>query len=254
MQASTHFIAFRPWGRVHGAALLVIFAITVGLPLGTLRLHSARMVEAVAIGLGCVLLASELCPLIWYGSQGVPWGDLLPLDLCDLTVFTTAAALFLRRPFLYELAYFWGMGGTLQALLTPELQNGFPSLDFWFFFVPHGMVMVGVIYATAVLGLRPWPRSILRVFLCTAALAVLVTPVDWLLHANYLFLCRKPEAASLLNYLGPWPWYLLSLVPVTLAFLVLGYLPFWWKDRWARTHGAKTGAARVRRRGVHPPP
>jgi len=48
-----------------------------------------------------------------------------------------------------------------------------------------------------------------------------------LLGANYLYMMKKPEHASLLDVLGPHPWYLVWIEGIMiLSFLVL-YLPFW---------------------------
>jgi hypothetical integral membrane protein (TIGR02206 family) len=71
----------------------------------------------------------------------------VPLDLCTLSVFLTASVLVARSPRLYEIVYFWGLGGTTQALATPELYQGFPSDAFIFFFAGHGLVVIGVVNA-----------------------------------------------------------------------------------------------------------
>ena len=36
-----------------------------------------------------------------------------------------------------EVAYFWGIGGTAQAILTPDLKFAFPDLRFLSFFIAH---------------------------------------------------------------------------------------------------------------------
>jgi hypothetical integral membrane protein (TIGR02206 family) len=51
-------------------------------------------------------------------------------------------------------------------------------------------------------------------------------PVNRLTGGNYLFLSRKPEGGSLLDLLGPWPWYILSLEAVALLLFTILYLPF----------------------------
>jgi len=52
-----------------------------------------------------------------------------------LSVYLTAWALITRSPRVYEVVYFWGLGGTIQALLTPDLLQGFPSAAFVSFFL-----------------------------------------------------------------------------------------------------------------------
>jgi hypothetical integral membrane protein (TIGR02206 family) len=57
--------------------------------------------------------------------------------------------------------------------------------------------------------------------------------VNALLDTNYGYMNGKPEAASLLDHLGPWPWYLLSLQGVAFVFFGLLLLPF------RRNHGKR---------------
>ena len=80
-------------------------------------------------------------------------------------------------------------------------------------------------------GSFPGPRSILRVWLITVAYGLVMLPVNHVLDTNYLFIAYKPLTPSLLDWLGPWPWYLLTLQPVIVVVMALCYLPFWWSDR-----------------------
>src|SRR2546430_11993464 len=77
----------------------------------------------------------------------------LPVQLCDVGGFVAAAALLWRQPLLVEVAYFWGLGGTLQALLTPDLQDHFPSFPYLQFYVTHDLVILAALFL--VIGLGP---------------------------------------------------------------------------------------------------
>src|SRR5882757_5227538 len=47
----------------------------------------------------------------------------LPMQLCDWALFAVVAALLGRWQTSFELAYFWGLCGTIQALFTPAIAS-----------------------------------------------------------------------------------------------------------------------------------
>jgi len=169
-------------------------------------------------------------PADWLAARAMnfmTWEQVLPLHLCDLASFTGAAALIWRHRFAAELTYFWAMAGTLNGLITPSLQFAFPHPAFLSFFMLHGAVVATAAYLIA--GRRLWPRpgAVWRVFGASLVYLVLIAGLNALLGTNFAFLCRKPDTASIMDALGTWPWYVGVLVPLTLVFYSILYLPFW---------------------------
>ena len=76
----------------------------------------------VCRSLAVVILANETSWWVWLAFHGVYRADYaLPLQLCDLACFASAAALWTRRPLLVELTWFWGLAGTANGLITPDV-------------------------------------------------------------------------------------------------------------------------------------
>jgi hypothetical integral membrane protein (TIGR02206 family) len=127
----------------------------------------------------------------------------------------------------FEVAYFWGLGGTLQAVLTPNLPFGFPDWRFISFFTSHCGIIIGVVFLMLTRRYRPFPMSIVRVFLWSEFYFVVTFVTDKLTDFNYGFLLHKPEAFSILSFLSDsWPLYLLQLHGVALLFFLGLYAPF----------------------------
>lgn len=139
---------------------------------------------------------------------------------------------------LFELAYFWGLGGTSQALLTPDVVGHWPMFTCVRFFVEHGAIVVGVCVLLFGVGLRPWPGAVWRAWWVTLVMAVVMLGINALLRAtvapdaNYMYLCGPPKKPSLYDYFGPWPWSLVTLVAVGTVVFTLLYAPYWIADRW----------------------
>lgn len=167
-----------------------------------------------------------LGPAVRAGIYGMPLAEHLPLHLCGMTVTLGGFMLWLRSYRLYQVLYYWGTGGALVALVTPDVVQAFPHPEFFLFFMSHGLGFMSIMFATLVMGFRPRPRSLLIVMPITAAYALLMYPVNLLLGSNYLFLLAKPAQPSPLDWFGPWPSYLPGLVGMAAVALVLLYIPF----------------------------
>ena len=176
-----------------------------------------------------VLLAVDAITFILRPVVTGTWSarDSLPLALCDAALVLPAIVCWLPRWQLgVELTYFWGLTGTLQAVLTPDLSTPFPHLAFIQFVVGHLGIVVAALYLVVGLGLEPRRGSVPRVFAITAAYTACVGVVDALTGGNYMYLADRPAHASLLSVLGPWPWYLASAAVVAFTMLLVLDAPF----------------------------
>jgi hypothetical integral membrane protein (TIGR02206 family) len=212
--------AFRLFGPDHWGALAMTAVIAA------LLIVFARRLRGAGRFLALIILGTELVdPIVSAATGRLSWQQGLPLELCDLAAFATAYALWTRGQAAFELAWFWGLAGTLQALLTPTVAYGFPHPEYFRFFVLHAGIVIGVLYLGPGLGLAPRRGAVWRVYGWTAIYAACVALVDWALSANYFYLCRKPEG-SILEHLGPWPWYIVAGAVIGAALFLLLDLPF----------------------------
>ena len=155
------------------------------------------------------------------------WEKELPLQLCDWAMVAIIVAFLTGRERWLEVAYFWGIGGTVQAIITPDLHYAFPDIRFMSFFVGHSGIVIGIIFLMVVRGFRPHFNSIWRTFAWTEFYFVITITVDLITGANYGYLLHRPEAASLLNLLSDSrPLYLFEMHLLALFFFLALYSPF----------------------------
>ena len=73
--------------------------------------------------------------------------------------------------------------------------------------------------------MRPKIGAWWKVFLRSQILLPVIGLINWILDANYMYLCNKPIANNPF-IMGEWPWYILIIeLTVLLHFLII-YLPF----------------------------
>jgi hypothetical integral membrane protein (TIGR02206 family) len=211
----------------HLAALAVTAAVCVALPL-TARAHPGPWTSVFSRGLAVLLLGAFFAYPLVIGLRGDYDLDFdLPLHLTDVVTVVAALALWGRRPLLVELTYFWGLTASVQAALTPALSedDGPSTFLFWNYFITHSGVVVGALFLVIGLGLTPRRGAVGRVFLATGAWATVAAVGNAITGGNYMYLSEKPETASVLDYLGPWPWYIVSSALLALALFTLLDLP-----------------------------
>ncbi len=177
--------------------------------------------------LAVLILANECSWWVWLGLQHT-WSAsyALPLQLCDVVAFVAAAALWFRHPLLVELTYFWGLAGTANGLISPDLAGHFPSYVFLQYFIAHGAIVAAALLLVVGLRIAPRQGAVRRVIAMTLGLFAVDVAVDLLTGANYMYLRHTPAVPSLLDLMGPWPWYLIAAAGLAVALFLALNLPF----------------------------
>jgi hypothetical integral membrane protein (TIGR02206 family) len=202
----------------------------------------------VARIIGVVLAADAITYTVALVAQGT-WSarTSLPLALCNAGVVIASVACWWRVAALVELTYFWGLAGTVQGVITPDLNVGFPHLVFFEYVAGHLGIVMAALFLVVGMGIVPRPGAVPRVFAITVGYTAVVGLVDALTGANYMFLRQPPGEWTLLRLLGPWPWYLASAAMVALVLFTLLDAPFWPGRRRAASGsgGPEGGGARA---------
>ncbi|OIJ27259.1 YwaF family protein [Nocardioides luteus] len=182
-------------------------------------------------------LAIPLTTIPLQGHEWVTDFDLfidLPLQLCDLAWVAAAIALWTHHPYPTALTCFWGLTLTTQGVFTPDVMD-FPDVSYFTFWGMHLMVVLAAVYLVFGMKLLPTWRAYGWTVATTAAWAVIAYVFDLALDANYGYLRYKPKFGSMLDLLGPWPFYILSeiaLISSVWALITLGL------RLWARQEGS----------------
>ena len=239
-------VPFQPFGAAHLVAIAVtvlaaaamVAAVRRSAPRGVPG-RSTRLARILAVALAVVLLANQVLGwiVVFMEDGGAVFvREHLPLHLCGASVLLSAVVLLTRHRLSYELVYFWGLAGAGNALVTPELVEGWPEYHFIRYFVSHGGIVAAAAFATWGMGMRPTLRSLLRAFAAMNVMAVVVGVVNLAFDANYMYLSVKPEVDSpFLQF--EWPWYIVWLELMGLLFFLLAYLPVGLEQWAARARG-----------------
>jgi len=217
-------IQFHMWDSSH---LLTIFIIVVLLILiFTLRKRLTPFRRPIRLIIGVLLILSRLSLDLWYITTD-QWTaqSSLPLELCSIASLLAGIMLLTKSRFLFEVLYFIAISGAVMAIVTPDLYFGFPQYRYIQFFFDHFLLILAPLLMIWLYHYQLTWRSVFKSLLFLNGLAAVVFIINQLISANYMFLREKPSGASLLDVLGPYPYYLLSLEFIALSLFFLLYLP-----------------------------
>ena len=225
------FILF---GTTHIVTIIAITLISIFLPLiykTKSEYQKSIMTKAIAFVIFCHVIISPYKDLYLLDNP-YDWREVLPFHMCDLSEIFLIFFLLGGPSILYKCAFFWGLAGATMAIITPDIE--FLDLDYAFFMVGHGMIIIGIMYATVALDNRPYAKDIVTVSLITA---LILLPITYLINyilgepANFWYLMQKPAGASLMDAFPEPPYHLLVTTPLAILMFCLIYIPYFVKDR-----------------------
>jgi hypothetical integral membrane protein (TIGR02206 family) len=209
---------FEPYGASHAVAAAVGLVGAVGVVALGRRLRGRPEEQRARRGFALLILVFTIPLQVrqWLPGE-FDLATSIPLQVCDLSWLVAVHALWTRSRRTSALLYYWGLTLTLQAVVTPTLGADFPDPEYVMFWGMHLMTIWAALLVTFGLGLRPDWRGFGFSVRCTLAWLVVVMVFNAVSGTNYGYLARKPDVASALDLLGPWPTYVLVEAAIVLA-------------------------------------
>jgi hypothetical integral membrane protein (TIGR02206 family) len=217
----------------HWVTLIVTIALCIVMPV--LVRQRPEWMDRVRLAMAGILLLN----IVLYQSYRITAGYWsastdLPMHLCAWANVVTALALLTRKPLFVEIAWCWVMTGSINALITPQLDNPFPEVPFIYFVIGHTGLITAVCTIVFGYGIRPRPGAWLRVMAASQLYFLSAIAVNAITNANYGFLdptdpFRNQTALAAFPNDGVWFYVTFEVVGAILFALVL--LPFRYESR-----------------------
>lgn len=224
------FILF---GTDHLVAISIVILTAVVLPI-FLKKTSLNTKNIFGYSLATILILNELAkPYYWSQFFDYDLLRVLPFHMCALSALSISLFLIIKKRILYEVAFFWGIGGGLMALLQPDTPLDFPDLVFIIFYLSHGGMLLAIGHATIALENRPYLDSVKRVILVSLVVLAVIYAINLILGppANYWYLGARPEGVSVMDLMPNPPKHIPIVVLLGLVMFSVIYLPYWIYDR-----------------------
>ncbi len=217
---------FETFSQQHFSVLLAIAILTFALLRWGRRLEEPKR-SSVAVylaGITCATVILDSVQKIMFGTYDYLVD--LPFFLCDLVAILLPFVIVFNNRKWIGILYFWAMAGTLQAILTPDLNDGFPSFHFFRYFIGHAGIIMTILYVISMDQIRIKWSDFVNAIIYAQVYIVGVHLMNQVLHSNYSYTMQKPEGASILDLLGPWPWYILFGEILMIFLFLLLMIPF----------------------------
>ena len=222
--------SFQTFSFEHNSYLLGLLLLWFILPLiGKKFLSKDQQRNVVFILIAVTLLQELLHYFFKINLNTFDIGQDLSLHMCGISVFISCYALYTKNQAAFELSFFWGLAGALQAVLTPDpTRFHFGYISTFWSFLSHGIIIMNVFWLIFVDNMRCRKNSLLNTILVTNGAIFIIGIINSAIGngANYWFICEKPSGDSPF-LIGEWPYYLFTFQLAGILFMSLIYLPMW---------------------------
>ena len=222
-----NYNSFELFGLSHWTAILIFIFLLIFLPFYSKSHLSINQQKSLGNLLGFLIFINfPIWVLLEFIGGSFDVKLHLPLHLCRFANLLLPFVMLRRNEFLFQILFYWGLSGMFQAIITPDIVQDFPHFHYFRFFIGHHLMIVALMYVIIVYKMKPTIEGLKNSFFGLNLFLVIAFLANILLDANYFWIMEKPPTGSLLDYMGPWPWYILTAEFLALAHFALAYFIF----------------------------
>lgn len=212
---------------VEHMAVVITFVILLAASILLYKAKGQSEKRALIVSMAWMVFISFLLLLfIEYCVFGFDHQKNLPLYLCNILCILLPVYARKLSHQVFDPLFYLIIGGTLHAVITPDLEYGFPHFIFFKYWIGHlGLVYV-ILLSYSLLNYKPTARGLWQAWLLLQSYFVIILGVNALLSSNYLYLNEKPPNPTLLDVYGPWPYYIFVVQLIVIPYFYMLYYIF----------------------------
>jgi hypothetical integral membrane protein (TIGR02206 family) len=178
-----------------------------------------KLIQFVSLAISASVICYHIVQIV---NGNYNFKEDLPLYLCSFLGLVIPFFTYFRKYWMFEILVFWIIAGTFQGVITPDIAEGFPSLDYFRYWMVHLGLLGVMAYAIFIFKMKPKLVSVFKSYAFLQLYLLLMLLLNFMIGANYMYLNRKPDSASVLDMLGEWPIYALKADAILfIVFLVI---------------------------------
>ena len=212
---------FRPFTLAHVLTVAVCLVAGAGLlALGRNWRHTDRE-KSLGLVWGGFAAGINVWSIVYWAIPPV-WNvrESLPVQLCDIACLAVPFAFIPKWRWARCVLFYWGIGLSTQAFVTPTVRVGVDTERFWLFWLVHFAIVGGALYDLIVRKFRPTWADFRRMLPISAVYLALVLTLNWRLGSNYGYLGNTlPQNRTMVDAAGPWPFRIFVLVAIGVALM-----------------------------------
>lgn len=212
---------FELFGTAHLLTILVMVII------GVLCLYASQKSERFSrlfkYFLIINLIVMDISYRLWSGFYEThDYVGMFSIHISSVSVILSVFVLLKYNQKTFDVLFYWGLILVPQAIITPGIYRyGFPHLRFFQILWIHFLVIYTVFYLLIIKKRKLSPFNLKRVLIITHFYGIFIFIINRIFDTNYMFIGKKASVPSLIQYLGPWPYYIVILDVILITLFVI---------------------------------
>jgi hypothetical integral membrane protein (TIGR02206 family) len=218
-------IEFKEWGIYHFIPLLLIIVGVFLIYYYRNEIRESKNEKYFRYALGSLGIITEITLQLWKASEGNYVLNDLPIGVCAFSMFMSIYIMFTKNLKVYEIAYFWAIGGVV-SILFPDILYGPDRYRYYQYVIGHVSFFFMIMYMLFVYDYIPTFNSFKKSYLLLLGVVLLfIIPFNNIFDTNFMYLLEPGDTPFEIFWGKGYFLYLLGSMVLSTIVIYVWYLP-----------------------------
>jgi len=218
-------IEFKEWGIYHFIPLVLVIVGVFLIYYYRKEIRESKNEKYFRYALGSLGIIAEITLQVWKASEGNYSLNELPIGICAFSMFMSIYIMFTKNFKVYEITYFWAIGGVV-SILFPDILYGPDRFRYYQYVIGHVSFFFMIMYMLFVHDFIPSFSSFKKSFLLLLGIVLLfIIPFNNIFDTNFMYLLFPGDTPFEIFWGKGYFLYLLGSIVLSTIVMYAWYIP-----------------------------